>query len=57
MYSNSNRYGAAEKDAFNPTLIEGLAEAHIECKYVVAKRAPVRPQGIRKTPIMYVVEV
>jgi hypothetical protein len=53
-YSNSRRYGAEEKDAFNPTFMDGLAEAHREWRYVVANRVPVRPHGSVKTPIVSV---
>ena len=51
-YNSSRRYGAEEKDAFNPTLIAGLAEAHREWRYVAAKSAPERPHGRLKTPIL-----
>lgn len=39
--NNSTRYGADEKDALSPTLIEGEAEAHSEQRYVEANKAPV----------------
>ncbi len=51
FYNNSKRYGAEEKDVFNPTFMEGLA-AHRECRYVVASRVPVRPHGQLRAPIV-----
>ena len=29
-YNSSRRYGAEDQEAFNPTFMEGLAEAHSE---------------------------
>ena len=45
---------ADDQEAFNPTLIEGLAEAHSECRYVDANRAPVRPHGKLRRPMLAV---
>jgi hypothetical protein len=50
--SSSRRYGAEEKEACNPTLIDGLAQANSEGRYVDASRAPVRLHGKLKTPIL-----
>lgn len=51
-YKSSTRYGAEEKDVFNPTFIDGDAETHIEWRYVVANNAPVKPHGKVKSPIL-----
>jgi len=53
-YNNSSRYGAEENDAFNPTFMDGPAEAHRVWRYVDANRTPVRPHGKLKTPIVFV---
>lgn len=51
-YNSSRRYGAEENDAFNPTLMDGVAEAHKECKYAEARRVPLRPQGSLKMAML-----
>jgi hypothetical protein len=51
-YNNSSKYGADEKEAFNPMFIDELPATHIEWRYVVANRAPVKPHGKVKSPIV-----
>ena len=44
-------YGAELNDVFKATLMEGPAVTYVECKYVVVRRAPVRPHGSPLKPI------
>jgi hypothetical protein len=50
--SSSSRYGAEENEVLRLTLIDGLAEAHNEWRYVEASKAPVRLHGKPIAPIL-----